>query len=1336
MSVRKQNEKKRNRLNGLVSAAIGCLLTASGAVHSSSLLEGTAANAWLEVPGMGMLPFSLAGGELTVSAGRSGSGVKVSSLSGASEFISGVDPSASLLVNRFSGALPSPALSGFDAALIGLGPGRGDPADPARPVLEIAPGAGVYTGTVNFRLGAIPGRGNSSTNLTLSWSINGKAGTRTFDLSRNEDPVVEIPLAANGSYLIEAQASQGSTTSRLQQVTITIASGNPARDSDGDGLPDVWEAARGLDPLVADGQGDTDGDGWSDFDELIRGSDPNDAASQPLDSDGDGWSDFDEQLRGTNPNDTLPAQWAERPVARRLMEVEQVVTGGIFSDATHAAAKPVERLWVAGLQWDFLYDNQALPDATELGATPESALPAWLRRGEATSALAAGRLPALRLPAGEALVFRARAVGTWETKGWLSATPDVTLDGLPAWLQQQGRSWTTPKEWEQAYRDYLSDRLVQVVTLDLDPDSLPGVALMEAALAWWSGHDNGLLLLADSSGIVSAAAAGRLREQLAGPGRTAADLHADFLTLLASGNPPGFEAAVASYFANPSSMTEATTARSAAALAQQSGAVTGYFARLLTLMSYATADGGSGLLDPGADSDGDGVANLAELSAASASASDPASSDSDGDGFPDGIDPCPADIGNLCMNLVNQETDSDGDGVVDALDNCLNLANPDQADANGDAIGDACVGYANILTPVSNLTLWVGMSGEFTSVVTERGAGLALDYDWDFSGGAPGSNLADPGLVRFTTPGTFPVVLTVTDSVTGDNTQDNRVVEVIGSGPVVDAAGPYTVLEGQALRLTATASTPVGRIADYQWDFGDGRTGSGNPVDHVYLSNGAYTAYVTVTDTPLGLRAADSAAVNVLDSVPAVAFNATPAEGEAPLSVRFQDRSSAYDGIARRNWDFGDRSTAVGSNATHTYTTRGVYTARLDVTDGDGSVASDNTEIRVSTGLVLLPDGDGDGLSDAWEGLHGLNPSFAGDAAQDPDGDGFDNLAEYAAGTDPRDVASLPTGPAGRPYRLLHDLFDDGRYDDRWSVGLESPLATHTIAEAGTELSMQLALPVGENCSTTALIGYPLFGGTAFALRWEATLGGGGRTCLSLFSGTDRGRRIDLCAVARADGDHDVEVVTVEGGVPATQAGSSLVLGGVPVTWTLVRRGNAFELRTAGAGGPAVVQAAFSLAGFPTTDLRLLHYATACVADGVAGDLRLASLAVLRDSDADGLPDLVEDPNGNGMVDAGEGDPAVADSDGDGVADGEDNCLLVANASQLDGDGDGYGNACDADLNNDGRVNAIDLARLKAAFFSRDPIADLNGDGRVNAIDLARLKASFFSRPGPSGTKW
>lgn len=94
---------------------------------------------------------------------------------------------------------------------------------------------------------------------------------------------------------------------------------------------------------------------------------------------------------------------------------------------------------------------------------------------------------------------------------------------------------------------------------------------------------------------------------------------------------------------------------------------------------------------------------------------------------------------------------------------------------------------------------------------------------------------------------------------------------------------------------------------------------------------------------------------------------------------------------------------------------------------------------------------------------------------------------------------------------------------------------------------------------------------------------------------------------------------------------------------------------------------------------------------------------------------------------------ATADSDGDGVGDDVDNCTLVPNADQRDTNGDGFGNICDADLSNDGVINAVDLGLLRLVFFSDDADADFDGDGVVNVVDLGVLRVSFFDAPGPSG---
>lgn len=95
---------------------------------------------------------------------------------------------------------------------------------------------------------------------------------------------------------------------------------------------------------------------------------------------------------------------------------------------------------------------------------------------------------------------------------------------------------------------------------------------------------------------------------------------------------------------------------------------------------------------------------------------------------------------------------------------------------------------------------------------------------------------------------------------------------------------------------------------------------------------------------------------------------------------------------------------------------------------------------------------------------------------------------------------------------------------------------------------------------------------------------------------------------------------------------------------------------------------------------------------------------------------------------------ASDDQDNDGIIDSSDNCLNIANADQRDTDGDGFGNACDADLDNDCVVQCTDAALMQSAFYQTGDLdADLNGDKVVNFLDLAVLKDAFFEAPGPSG---
>ena len=94
------------------------------------------------------------------------------------------------------------------------------------------------------------------------------------------------------------------------------------------------------------------------------------------------------------------------------------------------------------------------------------------------------------------------------------------------------------------------------------------------------------------------------------------------------------------------------------------------------------------------------------------------------------------------------------------------------------------------------------------------------------------------------------------------------------------------------------------------------------------------------------------------------------------------------------------------------------------------------------------------------------------------------------------------------------------------------------------------------------------------------------------------------------------------------------------------------------------------------------------------------------------------------------------DNDGDGVADVIDNCSTLANAGSLacDDDTDGYGNACDADYNQDGIVNGLDWGTYAGNWQSfGSSVTDHNCDDVTNGLDFGTFLANYLDPVGPSG---
>ncbi|HIH95226.1 TPA: PGF-pre-PGF domain-containing protein [Methanosarcina acetivorans] len=115
------------------------------------------------------------------------------------------------------------------------------------------------------------------------------------------------------------------------------------------------------------------------------------------------------------------------------------------------------------------------------------------------------------------------------------------------------------------------------------------------------------------------------------------------------------------------------------------------------------------------------------------------------------------------------------------------------------------------------------------------------------------------------------------------------------------------------------------------------------------------------------------------EPVPPVAdFSSNVTSGDAPLTVKFTDKSTGDP--TGWNWDFGDETTSTEQNPVHTYTSAGSYTVTLTASNADGeSSKTDSINVLQSAEQVVA-----DFTSNVTSGNAPLEVSFTDTSTGSP----------------------------------------------------------------------------------------------------------------------------------------------------------------------------------------------------------------------------------------------------------------------------------------------------------------------------------------------------------------
>jgi len=216
--------------------------------------------------------------------------------------------------------------------------------------------------------------------------------------------------------------------------------------------------------------------------------------------------------------------------------------------------------------------------------------------------------------------------------------------------------------------------------------------------------------------------------------------------------------------------------------------------------------------------------------------------------------------------MLAANSEATPDDIMDALENTAkDMGSQGWDQYYGHGIINATAALEYITQPPAPNTPPVAdaggpYNGEADQLITFNGAGsydtdgYIISYEWNFGDGSTGLGVAPEH--AYSNAGVYNVTLTIWDNknATGTDTaavEINEVPPPVNNPPVANAGGPYSAEEEQDITFDGSGSYDPdqdGYISRYEWDFGDGSTGSGVSPVHAYSTAGTYNVTLTVWD--------------------------------------------------------------------------------------------------------------------------------------------------------------------------------------------------------------------------------------------------------------------------------------------------------------------------------------------------------------------------------------------------------------------------------------------------------------------------------------------------------